>query len=551
MELIAGNIMVHFSLPTVLKTALAVLLVLPALGFGEERLRDVIDREIERGWKANALTPAERSSDAEFLRRVYLDLVGVIPTYEEGLAFLNDASEGKREKLIAQLLDDPRFAFHQSEVWDQVLFGRNPPGYGTDKREGFQSWLRKQFEDNTPYDQWANAILKAEGNTVDEGPPMFFVQYRNQPEDAAEAVTQKFLGLQLQCARCHDHPFEDWTQLDFYGTAAFFARLQVVEVGKKDNLTKYAIGEKNQGDVLFTGPVQEQMVGKKGQPVSPKFLHGEALSEPELPKDFKERNLPDGKMPPKPLFSRKDQLADWITTPDNPYFARAVANRMWSQFLGRGLVHPVDNMSESNAPSHPELLKALASALVERRFNLKYYIAELVNSRVYQLSGTSSVTEPMPAWFERARTRPLTAEELVDSWNTAVGFKEMEKLAGAKPSTSRYAPLDGYLMQFFGAPNNGVGDFQGGLHEHLYLNNGGIGRLLGSGKGGLSDGLMNSPDPWEERVDRLYLSILSRHPRDEELQKFAAYLIAEKDPRTRIGEAIWVLLTCSEFRFNH
>ncbi len=211
---------------------------------------------------------------------------------------MDDTNPDKRAKLIDQLLADPRYASHQGEVWDQVYFGRNPPGYGTDQRGGFQDWLKEQFAKNTPYDQWVNAILRADGNTVENGAPMFFVQYKSQPEDATEAITQKFLGIQLQCARCHDHPFEPWTQLDFYGTAAFFARLQVVDVGKKDKLTMYSIGEKNLGDVLFTGPAIEQEVGKKGEPVKPKFLLSSALEEPELPEDFKEdRNFPSRQGP--------------------------------------------------------------------------------------------------------------------------------------------------------------------------------------------------------------------------------------------------------------
>ncbi len=519
----------------------------------EDSLRASIDRHISTTWKSKQLTPAEQSADAEFLRRVYLDLVGTIPTYDAAVTFLDDNSPDKRERLIDRLLDDPGFARHQAEVWDQVLFGRNPPGHGTDKRQGFQTWLREQFVANTPYDQWVKAILVAEGNTVENGAPMFFVQYRNQPEEATEAVTQKFLGVQLQCARCHDHPFEPWTQLDFFGTAAFFARLKVVDAGKKDKLTMYVIGEKNTGDILFTGPVTEQEVGKKGQPVIPKFLHGDVLVEPELPDDFKEdRNFPNGKMPPKPRFSRKDQLAEWITQPDNPYFVRAVVNRVWAQFMGRGIVHPVDNMSEANAPSHPELLNELSATMVDRKFDLKWYIRELVNSRTYQLSGHGPVEEAMPFHFERARTRPLTAEELLDTWNVATGYEAIQQTSGAKPSTDRYAPLgSGYLVRFFGTPSNGVGDFQGGLHEHLYLNNGGISKLLSSAKGGLYDHLMNSEAPWEERVDRLYVSMLTRRPTTEERKRFVAYFTAESNPRTRIGEAIWVLMTCSESRFNH
>lgn len=525
----------------------------PAVGGSEDSLRASIDRHISTTWKSNQITPAERSTDAEFLRRVYLDLVGTIPTYDAAVAFLDDKSPDKRGELVDRLLDDPGFARHQAEVWDQVLFGRNPPGHGTDKRQGFQTWLRERFDANTPYDQWVKAILVAEGNTVENGAPMFFVQYRNQPEEAAEAVTQKFLGVQLQCARCHDHPFEPWTQLDFYGTAAFFARLKVVDAGKKNNLTMYVIGEKNTGDILFTGPVTEQEVGKKGEPVKPKFLHGDVLVEPELPEDFKEdRNFPNGKMPPKPQFSRKDQLAEWITQPDNPYFVRAVVNRVWAQFMGRGIVHPVDNMSEANAPSHPELLNELSAAMLDHEFDLKWYIRELLNSRIYQLSGNGPVEEAMPFHFERARTRPLTAEELLDTWNVATGYEAIQKASGAKPSTDRYAPLgSGYLVRFFGRPSNGVGDFQGGLHEHLYLNNGGISKLLSSAKGGLYDQLMNSESPWEERVDRLYVSMLTRHATTEERERFVAYFTAENNPRTRIGEAIWVLMTCSEIRFNH
>lgn len=522
------------------------------LARGQE-LRETIDQRIAAAWTANSIEAAESSSDGEFLRRVYLDLVGTIPTHEEARTFLDNASTEKRAALIDRLLDDPRFAQHQSEVWDMVLFGRNPPGYGTDKRAAFQEWLRDQFAKNTPYDQWVRTILRAEGNTVDNGAPMYFVQYRNQPEDATEAVTQTFLGVQLQCARCHDHPFETWTQLDFYGSAAFFARLRVVEVGKKDKLAMYAIGERNTGEVLFTGPAAEQEVGKKGEPVKPKFLLGEALVEPELPADFKEdRNFPNGKVPPEPKFSRKNELAEWITRSENPYFARAVVNRVWAQFMGRGIISPVDNMSEANEPSHPELLDDLARRFVERKFDLKWYIRELVNSRTYQLAGSGPVEDAMPLWFERARTRPLSAEEMLDAWNVAIGWKAIEQASGKKPSEDRYAPLgSGYLLKFLGRPNNGVGDFQGGLHEHLFLNNGGIGKLLTSGKGGLYDSLLKSEAPWEERVERLYLAMLSRRPLDEEREHFVAFLTAEEKPDSRLQEAIWVLMTCSEFRFNH
>lgn len=521
--------------------------------FAAEPMRQTIDRRIEAAWKAHKITPAKPASDAEFLRRVTLDLTGVIPTYDEAVKFLNDPDPKKREKLVDRLLSAPRFAVHQADVWDMVYFGRNPPGFGTQDRDEFQLWLRKQFQDNTPYNVWVNQILRAEGNSVDNGPPMFFVQYRNQPEDATEAITQKFLGIQLQCARCHDHPFDKWSQTDFYGVAAFFARLQVVTVGKKGRTTKYAIGEKNLGDVLFTGPVTEEKVGKKGTPVKPKFPNGSALKEPPLPKGIKDpRNFPSNKMPPKPKFSRKDAFADWVTSADNPYFAKAAVNRVWGQLMGKGIVHPVDNLTKDNPPSHPELLDELTKEFIARKFDLKWLIREIVCSKAYQLSAAGDGTTAMPLWYERARFRPLSAEELTESWIIATGYSD-----GKKPSLN---PDDrfklrgitwGYMLSYFGRPNDGVGNFKGGMHEHLYLNNGQVHQLISDRPGSLQAEIAKSKSPWEQRVERLFVQILSRKPTPEETKKFTAYLSSDDDPRSRLHDAIWTLMTCSEFRFNH
>jgi hypothetical protein len=421
-------------------------------------------------------------------------------------------------------------------------------------------------------------LLKAEGNSVEQGPPLYFAQYRNQPEDLNEVVTQTFLGVQLQCARCHDHPFEPWKQVEFYGMAAFFARLQVVDLGEKDKLPLMAIGEKSTGDVLFIGPAKNQQPGKKGDPVKPKFLLGEELQEPPLPEGFKEPER-KGKEPPQPpVYSRKDQLADWITKADNPFFARAIANRIWAQYLGRGIVHPVDNMSPSNEPSHPQLLDALTKWLVEHKFDLKAYSRELVNSRIYQLSSIEPVNpgpqagsqerrvdaavnpgghagsaggEPFPLWFQHARTRPLSAEELAESWRVATGYSVWEASKEDKKKEGRYRPLDGYMLRFFGQPNNGTGDFQGGVAEHLYLNNGPLGNLIVSGPGTLMESLTKTDTPLEERLDRLFLQMLNRPPSAEERTKLAELISAEQQPEDRWRDAVWALMTCSEFRFNH
>lgn len=521
-------------------------------------LRELIDAEIGRAWIRERITPPGLCDDATFLRRISLDLCGIIPTGEEVQAFLDDPEPLKRSNLIERLLEHPRYGVHQSDEWDLVFFGRNPPGHDAPHREGFKQWLREAFTQNVHFDELARRMLKAEGNTVEQGAAMYLVQYDRHPEDAAMAVSQTFLGVQLQCARCHDHPYETWTQRDFYGMAAFYARLQTVRTGKaklgEKDFEKIYVGELNTGDVKFTGPAKESRPGQKGEAVQPKFLLAAILDEPDLAAEFpQEKRLPDGQPPPAPRFSRKDHLADWVTSAENPYFARAVANRVWSQFLGRGLVHPVDNMSAANKPSHPELLNHLSGQLIAHHFDLKWYIRELVSSRTYQAASTATVAEARPQWFERARTRPLSAEELLESWRVATGFDAIAQRKPAEHKGRFYGLTFDYVRRYFGEPNNGVGDFQGGLHEHLYLNNGELGRLITAEKGGLLDQLLNSTAACDARVEQMYLAILSRRPTDAERARFVEFCdVSEKNSRQeRWQQSIWALLTCSEFRFNH
>lgn len=528
--------------------------VFAAVVHAEAPLRDVIDAEIRKVWKEKGIQPAPPASDGEFLRRVHLDLVGTIPSHEEAAAFLADPSSDKRSKLIDKLLDDPRFAAHQTSEWDMVLFGRNPPGYDAPKREGFIRFLKEQFEKNTPYDELARTILKAEGNTAEDGAPMFLMQYYRNPEDATVAVSKVFLGVQLECARCHDHPFEDYTQVDFYGMAAFFARFSRVEIGKKDGESMLALHEKSTGDVLFTGPATDATPGKKGEPVGPKFIKAEALDEPPLPEDFKEPDLPKGKAPPKPVFSRKDALAEWITQADNPWFAREAANRIFAQFMGKGVVHPVDDLSEINPPTHPELLDALEQQFVEHGFDMKWLIREITNSQSYQIGSTGDATEPLPLYYERAKSKPLSAEQLAAAWRVASGYDEAQAKSGKEPpkNADAFTPLTrGYMLSFFGNPNDGQGNFQGGMGEHLYLNNGELYKLYGRTDGTLLHYLDKSEDPVEKKVERLFLQTLNRPPSEAEAAFFTQYLAEEKDRDARLQNAVWTMLSSSEFRFNH
>lgn len=510
-------------------------------------LREVIDAQVEAGWKREKLEPAGRCDDATFLRRVYLDLLGTIPTHEEARQFLADQDAGKRGKVIDRLLADARFAQQQAGVWDLVLFGRNPANPdATRKREGFRQWLTGKFAANVPFDRWVRELLLAE----EEGSELFYVQFSNRPEDLTEAFSRNFLGTQLQCARCHDHPNTDLKQKDFFGMAGFFVRLVVLDQGaegKTDKQAKrYRIGEKSTGEVLFAGNMKELKPGKKGEPVKPKFLAGEALEEPALPKDFKEVEVKTGlKALPKPVFSRKEKLAEWATAPTNPFFARAAVNRIWGQFMGRGIVHPVDNLGEDNQPVLPELLEALTREFVAHKFDVKWLVRELVNSRTYQLASAGGGREALPRHFERGRIRPLTAEEIMAALRVASGYDPAAQKGGDGVGTE-------YFLRYFGEPTNGQGEFQGSLNEHLFLNNSGnVRAYLGRKKGNLADEILSASEPWEQRVDRMFLAVLARMPTAGEREKLVAYLKRDPKADALVEEALWVLVNLSEFRFNH
>ena len=521
-------------------------LVLGSTLAGKEKasIRGVIDREIAAAWEANKRSPAKPATEAAFLRRMYLDLVGMVPTYAEARAFLDDEDKDKRAKLVDRLLTDERHARHQAEIWDLIFFTRNPANpSATRKRGRFQEWLRKQFKENVPWDILVRKILLAE----EDGSAMFHVQYRNNPEDETVALNRIFLGTQLQCARCHDHPYEERTQRDFYGMAGFLVRLSVREEKQgKDKI--WRIEEKSSGEVLFTGAIAEAHPGQKGEPVSPKFLGGEELQEPDRPEDFKEPDYKKLKGAwPKPLFSRKQKLAEWLTSTKNPFFTKAIVNRVWAQLMGRGLVHPVDDLNPENMATHPALLEALTEWFVEQKYDLRALVREIILSKAYSLASAGEDTVAFPMWYDRARVRPLSAEELMASLRVATGFDE----AVGKDEKLPNAGKD-YIMRFFGKPNDGRGRFQGGVDEHLFLNNGSQLRgMIRAKEGNLSHLLLNEEAPWEERMDRLFLSTLTRFPTDSERKKFTAYVTSNEKPQEVLEEGIWVLLNSSQFRFNH
>jgi hypothetical protein len=521
------------------------------LGADEIPLRQRIDAEVRAAWQGAKLTPAAPADDAAFLRRVCLDLIGTIPTYEETTQFLADTAADKRARLIDRLLDDPRYGVHQADVWLDVFFDSHANNQDVARgREVFHRWLTEKFAKNEPYDRWARELLLAEGNTAEHGPPLFYAQFSAKPEETAVAVSRIFLGTQLQCAQCHDHPNDKWKQVDFYGLAGFFARLVVIDQGMMKNQRKLIVAEKSTGDVLFAGP--KPKIGDKGKPVAARFLGGDLLSEPQLPKDFKEADFKSNKNPPKPVFSRKEKLADWIVAAENPYFTKAVVNRVWGQYLGRGLVHPVDNLRIDKEASHPQLFLALEKEFGAHKYDLKWLIRELVSSQTYQLGAVKGVTES--ELYEQYRVRPLTGTEMLTALREATGFDAAARADGKKPEEVKLpGQLKERIERHFGDAMDGRGDFQASLTERLFMNNSQeIRQLIQRRKGNLMDTVLASPGPWEEKVDRLYLTVLNRPPTPEQRQRLVDYLKADSNkPDMLLEEAIWALINCSEFRFNH
>ncbi|MBX9679385.1 MAG: DUF1549 and DUF1553 domain-containing protein [Gemmataceae bacterium] len=515
------------------------------VGAQEKPLRETIDVEIRKGWDAAKLKPVS-ASDSVFLRRIYLDLLGAIPTYEQAKAWLADSDSQKRTKLIDRLLADPRHAAHQAQFLDLVMFGRNPPnGEATRKRDDFRQWLADRVAKNTPYDQIVREILAGEGE-----PGIFYAQYRGNAEETAVGVTKVFMGTQVQCARCHDHPYEPLTQVDFFGVAGFFARIVYQDGAGGPNGRKFKLGEKSTGDVLFVGSQKDAKPGQKGEPVKPKFLFGDKLAEPVLPAGFKEPDLKTVKEIPKPAFSRKEKFVEWLVKPENPFFARAAVNRLWAQYMGRGLVHPVDDLSEKNEPSHPELFTTMTKEFVARKFDVRWLIREIVNSQAYQVADEGPIADAHPSHFGRARVRPLTVEEYVAAVKTAVDYDAANPMAKGKLPGA----MSEYMLRFLGEPFDGRGDFQASLSEHLYLNNSAeIAQMITPKKGTLGGLLVESKDSADAKVERLFLSVLTRLPKAEEKQRFGVFLapvggnVAARETASR--DAIWVLINTAEFRF--
>ncbi len=517
-------------------------------------LRHKIDEQITNAIHAKGLTPAARCSDGEFVRRVYLDLVGTIPTAVEAVRFIDDPDPTKREKLIDRLLASPEHARHMARVFDVVLMERRP-----DKHVQAANWrdfLRVSFASNKPWDQLAREILAADGVDEKLRPAAKFLLDRDgEPHILTRDISRMFLGMNLQCAQCHDHPLiGDYEQDYYYGLFAFLNRSYVFTDKKK----QVSLAEKADGDVTYKSVFDRQGTQKN---TGPKLLDGPPVEEPLFEKGKEYEVAPADGVRPVPKFSRRSQLAPRIANAERVEFKQNIANRLWAMMMGRGLVDPVDFNHSDNPPSHPELLATLGADLAARQFDLKFLLAELANSETYQRASElpSSGDGPPPSEFFAAfRLKPLSPEQLAWSLMQATGLADAERKAlGDKLNEqSLHDRLVGnvgtIVTRFAGVAGQPEQGFQATMDQALFLTNGNLVRSwLDPRTGNLMDRLVQTKE-LDALADELYLSVLTRRPTVEERSEVIGFLKDCGAGRTAaLQQLAWALIASAEVRFNH
>ena len=540
-------------------------------------LHDEIDRLIAAktpGYEALA-TPL--ASDAEFLRRVSLDLNGVLPTVAEARAFLADADAAKREKLIDRLLANPAWARHMQRTVDVMLMRRLPQKHVPVPE--WEAFLRSSFAENKPYDRIVREVLAADGvDPKQRGPARFFLDREGDSHEITRDVARVFLGANLECAQCHDHPaIGDYRQSHYYGIQAYVVRSFLFTDEKK----VASMAEKGEGEVTFESVFEirdKKSPGPKSLP--PQVFEKVSFNEPKFEKGQEYVVAPDPKkkeVRPIPKFSRRSHLPDAIASPDNRRFARTAVNRFWAATFGRGLVNPVDLDHAGNPPSHPELLDVLTDAFIRQRYDVKAFVRELVLSKTYQRASQRPVSAdakpedtkaalPPEAAFAQAILKPLSPSQFAWSLCEATGEAEIQRASlGAKLSEETlYQRLDGYEKQFVnhfgGQPGKPVEGLEATIDQALWLsNNAFVLNLINPRGGSLSDRLLKLPaDNPAAIAEELYLSILIRPPTTDETADVTAYLkdpagaALTADPRANaVKDLIWALLMSSEFRVVH
>jgi hypothetical protein len=472
-----------------------------------------IDEHIEARLKVEKIPSSPRADDAELLRRVYLDIHGVIPTLGQVRAFLDDGAPDKHARLVDELLKSPRYGAHFADIWQWHLY----PSSANQriKPELLVRWLEQGFQTKT-WDRLVHELVTATGSQEDNGAVTYMLKGRFtlSVTEMTDLTSRCFLGVQLNCAQCHNHPFASWKQSDYWGLASFFTQIQRL----KPVVAFTTITETN---------VDVRKLPEFEQLRAPKFLGGEVLR-------------------PAPEQSLRKALADWMVSADNPFFARAMANRMWAHFFGRGLVHPLDDMHEGHPPSHPELLHELTEQFKAHGFDLKYLCRAICRSETYRR--TSKPIEGNAKddkLFSRMLIKVLTPEQLFDSLVVATG-NAGNRTPGGKPIANPRAEF----VSFFRSEGEPTSYLRGIPQALRMLNSGQF--LNPRSEAFVIKQVVDPAMEPAQAVERLYLRTLARLPSAAESKLMRKHLDLPGVERQRAyAEILWALLNSSEFSLNH
>lgn len=528
-------------------------------------LRKMIDEQIQSQYKDQAESVSAISSDGEFLRRVYLDLTGRIPSITQTRAFLVDSRAEKRAILVDELLASAEYARYTSQQLDVMLMRRLRKKYINVST--WEEYLRKSVSDNKPLDQIVREIFAADGSQKEtQAAARFYLARAGDVNELTRDIGKIFLGADLTCAQCHDHPdVDEWKQDHYYGISAFLIR-SFVFTDKKKKQTVFA--EKAEGEVKFESVFEVRDKTSKGAETTlPVVFNGPKVSEPAFKKGEEYQVKPAKDVRPIPKYSRRAQLGVAITSPQNRRFARTMANRLWTMMMGRGIVHPLDADHSDNPPSHPQLLEILTDQMISHQFDLKWYLREIVLSETYQRSSANDLFNQKGAdelddsQFTHAIMKPLTPEQFSWAVMQATGYADIHRksLKNKLTEASLRKKLLGYEKRFVslfgGLPGKPVDGFETTADQILYLSNdGGIQGMVSPGSGNTADRVSKVPADQPDKIaEELYLSVLNRHPDQTEITEVKQLLQGKSgvDRSHMVSDLVWALVMSSEFRFNH
>jgi hypothetical protein len=469
-----------------------------------------VDQKLAAAWRKQHLVPGPLADDATFLRRVTIDLTGTIPTADAVRAFLADTRRDKRARAVDELLASPAYAQHWASFWDRALMGRLPRKLPALDHEGFDRWLEDQFAANRPWNQLVRDLVATSGVNTDEPAVNWILRYTQQPTDLTGKMSRLFLGVQIQCAQCHDHPSEKWKQDDFRSLAACFARTGPIPLEDKQKGQVRKVELRDQAGPTFGGGDMSDLRLIALAP--PRALDGTDFSKSD---------------------NRRSALADWITRPDNPYFARAIVNRYWAHLVGRGFVEPVDDFRHSNPPVVPELLDALAADFVAHGYDLQRLIRVICATRAYQLAVVvgrpGDLDEQL---FVHHRLRPLGGEELYNALSSATNLENALAKAGLPNVEQLKLQIQGAFDFLFSVDEEGPppADFAGSIQQALlFLNGRLVNRASAAVPGMTLAGILDFPADDALKIEALYLRTLSRKPTQAETKRWVEFVNAPRE----------------------